>query len=65
MLRASTALLPLNSRASTKEVVLALLATGKSRAKATEAGLVVLGAETDARGLIDMLEQTHNLAVAR
>lgn len=64
MLRASTALLPLSSRASSKEAVLALLATGKSRAKATEAGLVVLGPETDARGLIDMLKDTHNLAVA-
>ena len=64
MLRASTALLPLNSRASKKEAVLALLATGKSRAKAAESGLVVLGAETDARGLIDILRDAHNRAAA-
>ena len=64
MLRASTALLPLKSRASKKEAVLALLATGKGRAKAAESGLVVLGAETDARGLIDILRDAHNHAAA-
>ena len=57
MLRASTVLMPLYSKAMAKEAILAMLAAGKGRAKRSHAGLVVLGGETDARGLLKMLER--------
>lgn len=64
MLRASTVLLPLNSRAVAKEAILALLATGKSRAKNTQAGLIILDADADARALQDRLVDSVSLAIA-
>lgn len=64
MLRASTVLMPLYSKAMAKEAILAMLATGKGRAKRSETGLVVLGGETDARGLLEMLEKQQNLVTS-
>lgn len=64
MLRASTVLMPLYSRVMTKEAILAMLATGKSSAKQSGTGLIVLGDGNDARGLHKMLERRQGLVAS-
>lgn len=64
MLRASTVLMPHYSKTLAKEDILEMLATGKWQAKRSETGLIVLGGETDARGLQELLNKQQKLVTA-